>query len=46
MMSKFKDMIIDIQTAVLDGNMTFQQIANYYGVPLSFIDEIVAEAAE
>lgn len=30
-MSKMKDLIIDVQDAILAGKMTFRQIADYYG---------------
>ena len=33
-MSAFKDMLIDIQESIERGTMTYQQIADMYGIPV------------
>lgn len=41
-LSKFKDLIIDIQDQVESGELTFEQIADKYKVTLEFVKQVVA----
>lgn len=42
-MSAFKDMLIDIQESIERGTMTYQQIANMYGIPVKDVMLIAEE---
>jgi hypothetical protein len=42
-MSAFKDMLIDIQESIERGTMTYQQIANMYGIPVKDVMLIADE---
>ena len=42
-MSAFKDMLIDIQESIERGTMTYQQIANMYGLPVKDVMLIADE---
>jgi len=42
-MSAFKDMLIDIQESIERGTMTYQQIANMYGLPVKDVMLIAEE---
>jgi len=41
-MSKFKDLIIDIEAAIEAGKMSFREIADYYGVSYNDVN-LIAE---
>ena len=48
-MSKFKDMIIDVQEAVANSTvsaLTFQQIADFYGISISDVLSIASVVSE
>ena len=36
-MSKFKDMIIEIEEMLASGEYTFDQIANFFGIPVESV---------
>ena len=42
-MSKFKDMIIDIQEDLERGQLSFQKIADIYGIPVADVELIAKE---
>ena len=42
-MSKFKDMIIDIQEDLQHGQLSFQKIADVYGIPVTDVELIAKE---
>lgn len=42
-MSKFKDMIIDIQEDLERGKLSFQKIADFYGIPVADVELIAKE---
>ena len=42
-MSAFKDIMIDIQETIERGTMTFQQIADIYGLPRADVELIAQE---
>ena len=42
-MSAFKDMLIDIQESIERGTMTYQQIADMYGIPVKDVMMIAEE---
>ena len=42
-MSKFKDMIIDIQEDLERGQLSFQKIADFYGIPVADVELIAKE---
>ena len=42
-MSAFKDMLIDIQESIERGTMTYQQIADMYGIPVKDVILIAEE---
>ena len=42
-MSKFKDMIIDIEADLERGKLSFQQIADFYGIPVADVELIAKE---
>ena len=42
-MSKFKDMIIDIQEDLQHGQLSFQKIADVYGIPVADVELIAKE---
>ena len=42
-MSAFKDMLIDIQESIERGTMTYQQIADMYGIPVKDVMLIADE---
>ena len=42
-MSKFKDMIIDIQEDLEHGQLSFQKIADVYGIPVADVELIAKE---
>ena len=42
-MSKFKDMIIDIQEDLERGQLSFQKIADVYGIPVADVELIAKE---
>ena len=42
-MSKFKDMIIDIQEDLQHGQLSFQKIADVYGIPVGDVELIAKE---
>ena len=42
-MSAFKDMLIDIQESIERGTMTYQQIADMYGIPVKDVMLIAEE---
>jgi len=42
-MSKFKDMIIDIEADLERGKLSFQQIADFYGIPVGDVEVIAKE---
>jgi alkylated DNA nucleotide flippase Atl1 len=42
-MSAFKDMLIDIQESIERGIMTYQQIADMYGLPRADVESISKE---
>lgn len=44
-MSKMSDLLISIQEEIERGTMSFEQIANYFGVPFSWVDEAAKELA-
>jgi len=39
-MSKFKDMIIDIEEMLKEGGRSYQQIADYFGIPVESVAAI------
>lgn len=41
-MSKFKDLIIDVQDSIICGQLTFKQIADMYGLSYSDVN-LIAE---
>ena len=41
-MSKFKDMIIDVQDSIICGKLTFKQIADMYGLSYNDVN-LIAE---
>jgi hypothetical protein len=41
-MSKFKDLIIDVQDSIIRGELTFKQIADMYGLSYSDVN-LIAE---
>lgn len=41
-MSKFKDMIIDVQDSIIRGQLTFKQIADVYGLSYNDVN-LIAE---
>ena len=41
-MSKFKDMIIDVQDSIIRGQLTFKQIADMYGLSYNDVN-LIAE---
>lgn len=41
-MSKFKDMIIDVQDSIICGQLTFKQIADVYGLSYNDVN-LIAE---
>lgn len=49
-MSKFKDLIIDVQDSIILGKLTFRQIADMYGLSYNDVDfiamELMAQFAE
>ena len=42
-MSKFKDMIIDIEEDLERGQLSFQKIADIYGIPVGDVELIAKE---
>jgi uncharacterized protein YdbL (DUF1318 family) len=42
-MSRFKDMIIDIEADLERGKLSFQQIADFYGIPVADVELIAKE---
>lgn len=44
-MGKFKNLIIDIQAEIERGEMSFSEIANYFEVPYSWVEEVAQELA-
>jgi uncharacterized protein YdbL (DUF1318 family) len=44
-MSKFKDMIVDIQEDLERGKLSFQQIADFYGISVGDVETIAKEVA-
>jgi len=42
-MSRFKDMIIDIEADLERGKLSFQQIADFYGIPVADVETIAKE---
>ena len=42
-MSRFKDMIIDIEADLERGKLSFQQIADFYGIPVGDVELIAKE---
>lgn len=42
-MSAFKDMIIDIQEDLQHGQLSFQKIADVYGIPVADVELIAKE---
>jgi uncharacterized protein YdbL (DUF1318 family) len=42
-MSRFKDMIIDIEADLERGKLSFQQIADFYGIPVGDVEVIAKE---
>ena len=45
-MSKMKDLMIDVQVAILAGKMSFRQIADYYGLSYDDVDLIAQDMME
>ena len=45
-MSKFKDMIIDVQDSIIRGQLTFKQIADMYGLSYDDVNLIAKEVSE
>lgn len=45
-MSKMKDVMIDLQEAVMRGNLSFSEIASLYGVPLNWVYLALTEVLE
>ena len=45
-MSKMGNLMIDIQDEIERGELSFQQIADRFEVPLSWVDEAARELAE
>ena len=45
-MSQFRDLIIEIQQEVDEGELTFRQIAEKHGVSVSFVTEIYCGMVE
>ena len=45
-MSKMKDVMIDLQEAVIRGNLSFSEIASLYGVPLNWVYLALTEVLE
>ena len=45
-MSKIGDLMISLQEAIEAGDMTFDQIAAYYEVPLSWVEEAYEQLCE
>jgi len=45
-MSQFRDLIIEIQQEVDEGELTFRQIAEKHGVSVSFVTDIYCEMVE
>ena len=39
-MSRFKDIIIDIQEDLERGKLSFQQIADFYGMPVGDVEAV------
>lgn len=42
-MSKFKDMIIDVQDSIIRGQLSFKQIADVYGLSYKDVNMIAEE---
>ena len=45
-MSKFKDLIIDVQDSILRGQLSFRQIADMYGLSYADVNLIANEIIE
>jgi len=45
-MSKMKDVMFDLQEAVMRGNLSFSEIASLYGVPLNWVYLALTEVLE
>jgi hypothetical protein len=45
-MSKFRDLIIDIQQEVSEGKLTFRQIAENHGVTVLFVTDVYCDMIE
>jgi hypothetical protein len=45
-MSKFKDMIIDVQDSIRNGKLSFKQIADMYGLSYADVNLIANEIIE
>ena len=45
-MGKISNLFIDLETAIEAGQMTFAEIAAFYEVPRSWVDEVARQMAE
>lgn len=45
-MSKIKDVMFDLQEAVMRGNLSFSEIASLYDVPLNWVYVALTEVLE
>lgn len=45
-MSKVSELILSIQEDIMDGRLSFAEIAAKHEVPLSWVDEVVGEIVE
>lgn len=45
-MGKLKQLITEIQEDIEGGVLSFQKIADFYGVPVSWVDETAAKMAK
>lgn len=45
-MSKIGDLVISIQNEIMDGKLSFAEIAAKFEVPASWVDEVVNEMIE
>ena len=45
-MSKISNLFLDLETAIEAGAMSFAEIATFYEVPRSWVDEVAKQLAE
>lgn len=45
-MAKISNLFIDLEDAIEAGNMSFAEIAAFYEVPRSWVDEVAKQLAE